>query len=130
MPTHQTIRRHSKEPLRQALPIHSFYTIADESRRLTIKVSMEQSENTSQQAVKATPITGVMRGHKQFIGLGQTASQAIRDCLAKIIGRPIQSELNASSQKIIFGSDLVTDPLAGDDRCTQPAPIPIEKSQG
>ncbi len=91
---------------------------------------MDQSENTSQQAVKATPITGVMRGHKQFIGFGQTASQAIRDCLSRIIGRPIQTELNASSQKIIFGSDLVTDPLADNDRCARSTPIPIEKSQG
>ena len=89
-----------------------YYTLTNHSRRLTIKITTEADQNKTGVRFIAIPTTGVMRGHDCYKATGDTASEAIRQCLAKIAGLPITDPLNKQAEDALFATDLASDALA------------------
>ena len=101
-----SLDRHSPEP-RMTPP--TYYSLVHKTKHLTIKISTLLPHNTNKKTYSAIPTTGVMRGHRVYIGLGDCPQEAAQKCLSKIVGQEVRGTLSESQLDAIFSNDLVSD---------------------
>lgn len=99
---------HDKVFDRNGADTSTFYTLVHQTKRLTIKISTLPNYKSNHYRYRAAPITGLMRGHEVFAGLGNSPQTALSQCLAKISGKRVDRVLNEPMLESIFASDLVT----------------------